>query len=341
MHFLDRISSKRVIIGADLTRAILLGVLVLSTKLTMPLIITIQAICCIAGIFFNAAREDCFSEKLNCLGENSKSYFLAIDNQVMRVMEVAGYGLAFLVIGGFGYRTSYAVDAASFILSALILSFIANSLKQDCGKGILQFKSGISAGIHAVSNSNVLKSSTIVRSITWIGGGIFNIGLLKIASERTPNIDPASVSALWQGALTLGMILGLELAKRNSYSINLFGFCGFGNIIVSVSTMIFAAVTDFRFGLSVMFVYGIGLGINSFGMRNIRLSNTDKSVFARVVAFTNMTAKVAEIFGMMFVITLGNLLTSATLLAISGAIIGVAGVLALHESFKSKTTLAQ
>lgn len=328
MKVLDRLPRKPFILGSDLLRAFLVATLALVPLSSIYYVLAIQGICSVLEILFRSARESYFLDKIECLEPKSQSRFTAIDLWLDRTAEVAGYALSFILVSYFSYQTSYIIDSVTFLFAFFTVLFISSPLesKEECQS---PQNTGIRDGIQAVLSSEVLLRSTLTRALFWGAGGIFNMLMLKIASELITTYQPTSLVAIWDAILTIGMIFGILLAGRLPWfqGRKLFYFCGLGNSMIALSILSLAFLQHLYVLALMMSIYGLGMGFNSFGLRSLRAQFTSKETRGRAIAFTEMVANLTQIFGMLFVIFYSYLGTSKLLYA-SAFIMGLSAWIA-------------
>jgi hypothetical protein len=156
MKWIDQFSSKKILILADLLRAILIAALVIVPAPSISFILSIQTLCTVIEIFFNSSREKLLTTHIDALSAKQQRHYVSLDNQLMTLMEILGFGLGFLLIAGLDYRIAFGVDAFTFILSVLFLLFVEDITLRSAKTSFFDF-SQITQGFQAVFKNKELK----------------------------------------------------------------------------------------------------------------------------------------------------------------------------------------
>jgi hypothetical protein len=331
----DRIDPKKAMIFTDALRVVLLLLIVVS-PLSTVLVLIVQGLCNICEIYFNGSRESVFVRELKKLSAKERERVVAFDNQVLRITELLGFGVAFAFVAVFSYQTIYLVDALTFLLS---IGFLFKVVPEPLAKAD-HVALGIKAGFLAVARSAALSRLTVMRSLFWAAAGMFNVLFIKLASEKVSNFNPVSVVAAWDALLSIGMVFGLYLVQkniRNSSNENpaeYFLSCALGTFAVGSCMALIPLTKSIVLLCVIMLFFGAGMGVNSFAMRRIKQTSCLSGVQARVTTVTDLFKNVSDIAGMLIVIVFSSVSYEKYLYA-SGIVMGLAAIIALGGAWQT------
>jgi MFS family permease len=116
---LDRFSAKNVMVVSDLARAVLIFVMPFLAQAAVGLIYVVAALIGVFSALFNPGQ-------IKLIGELNERRFLVRANSYLGVSrdgaELFGYLLGGVLVTFVGYTLTFSIDAASYLLSALLLS---------------------------------------------------------------------------------------------------------------------------------------------------------------------------------------------------------------------------
>ena len=281
-HVLVGRDQKRVMIPADLAQAILLAAVPIAWAmgwLSVPLLIVIAFLTGIAAVAFGVSG---FAYLPSLVEEHE----LAAANRAVQgsgtMAEVAGSGMAGLLVSWLGPPLAILADSLGYLASALGVA--GNSLHRTSVEPVgREGKSSITTGLKILFQNRYLRALTIHAALYNLAEQIFFLNLVIWAVQQQ---DVSAVgfglalSAAGVGGL-LGTITALHLADRlglgRAFAASLMLSC-----IVPLLTAMWP-LTGLSLALvigAVMFVSGIGLGnanVYSLTLRQIVIPNTQLS----------------------------------------------------------------
>ena len=232
----DRWSRRRVMIAADVSRAVLvLGFLAVTTADRLWLLYVLAFAQSAVGTFFNPARATLVAELVpadRLVAANSLSEMSRV------VAGVAGVGAA----GALASTSSdlsivFVVDAATFVLSAALIALI-----HDSGRGVEARRdsllSEIGAGLRLVFGSGLLVGVVTVGALAMFGLGAVNVLLVPFV------IEDLGVSEAWFGALegaqvvamvASGSLLALLASRARPPTLISIGALGLGTSVAAIA----------------------------------------------------------------------------------------------------------
>lgn len=115
-----------------------------------------------------------------------------------------------VVIARFGVQAAFAVNAATFVVSALVLAGLRSG-RQPADVAVRGW-AGVLAGVHAVPSHPVLARLAVVQVLASLSAGATG-GLLVVLAERWLGVGPAGFGSLL-AAIGFGAALGPALLRR-------------------------------------------------------------------------------------------------------------------------------
>lgn len=202
----DRYPRRGLMLGADLVRALLVIVLVVSHSATTTAFAVAVGVSA-ASLLFNPAAASLVPEVVEpdeLVVANSALWTTAVASQI------ALAPLAGVVIGAFGVGAAFAVNAASYVLSAVFLARLrAGRNPTDLAIG------GWTAareGIAAVRSHPLLARLALVQVLASLSAGATS-GLLVVLAADSLGVGPSGFGLLLS-AIGVGAVLGPALLRR-------------------------------------------------------------------------------------------------------------------------------
>ncbi|SCG74523.1 Predicted arabinose efflux permease, MFS family [Micromonospora inositola] len=207
----DRLPRRAVLVGADLTRALLLASVPLAWAAGLLTLAHLMAVALLAGcatVLFDVAY-------FAAVPEVAPPGRLADANARLEatraVGQTAGPGLAGLLVGALGAPVALLLDVASFVASALFLAGtprLAPRRVPGAG-GVWRDATG---GVRFVLRDPVVRALTLCSGLTnlWHAGFL---AMLLVYAVRELRLPAATVGLLIAGA-NVGYLLGAAVASR-------------------------------------------------------------------------------------------------------------------------------
>lgn len=202
----DRFARRTMMIAADIGRA---GVaLVLAAWPDSVLVAYAVAFgLSLGAIAFNPAASSLLPDVVEAddlVAANSALWTVAVVAQIV-LAPVAG-----VIIGGFGVRIAFGLNAASFVLSAcLLLRLASGRTRADIvGRGWAT----VVAGVATVRSHSLLRRLAVVQILASLSAGATG-GLLVVLAEQRLGVGPGGFGALL-AAIGLGAAIGPTLFRH-------------------------------------------------------------------------------------------------------------------------------
>lgn len=202
----DRLPRRRLMVGADMFRAVVALVLVVladSVGVAYAVAFGLSA----GAVTFNPAASSLLPEVVgddDVVTANSAMWTAAVTGQIA-LAPIAGF-----VIGVWGVEVAFAINAATFLVSALLLIGLrAGRTPADI---VVRGWSGVLAGVQTVRADPLLSRLAIVQLLASSSAGATS-GLLVVLADRWLNVGPGGFGTLL-AAIGVGAATGPLLFRR-------------------------------------------------------------------------------------------------------------------------------
>ena len=202
----DRLPRRRLMVGADLARAAVALVLVAVTA-SVGSAYAVAFGLSAGAVLFNPAAGSLLPEVVGedeVVTANSAMWTTAVTGQIA-LAPLAGF-----VIAAWGVEVAFAINAATFVLSALLLVGLAAG-RQPADLAVRGW-AGVFAGVQAVRGDALLSRLAVVQVLASISAGATS-GLLVVLADRWLGVGPGGFGILL-AAIGAGAALGPLLLRR-------------------------------------------------------------------------------------------------------------------------------
>jgi CRP-like cAMP-binding protein/predicted MFS family arabinose efflux permease len=210
--FVDRYDRRRIMIAADVIRAVLVFLLPFLIPLHVAWLYAIVVLSSAVGQFFDPAHA-------SLLPELASDEELAAANSLMAVSSIGsttiGFAAAGLIASRFPIEWAFYLDAASFLVSAGLILFIKVAPPPVSGKtSVATVARNLRAGLRFVVETPILRSLFIVVVPIFAIFGLHNTLLLPFALRALGATE--FEFGLQQAAESVGIAIGSLLMARLS-----------------------------------------------------------------------------------------------------------------------------
>ena len=258
--FVDRWPLKRTLVSSDLIRGVLCLLLVFSTQIWH--FYAILAAISIVSSFFGPAQGVVIREAVPLHGLRSSN---ALMQQVMFIMRIIGPAGAGVLVGWFGWRSCYYLDAVSFLASATFIGSLTIKRSAQVHKHTAaEDKGAVAKVLHDMMEglSFILHHAGLLFVILALAAGMFIMGCFGplIAVYVRDAIHAGNTIYAWASAMIgIGILLGINLlntvgAKLKNTILIYTGLSGIaiGLVLLTAVTQIWSTLLgDFLIGFSV------------------------------------------------------------------------------------------
>jgi MFS family permease len=211
----DRLSRRTIMLACDLVRAAiqtLIAVLLLTHDMTLPLLIACEAVFGAASAFFGPAADGLVPQTIEAESLPAANALLGMSRNTLNVFGPAVSGLL-VAAAGSGYV--FAIDAASFVASALFLSQLG--VDAPARAPLRSFGSELREGFREVTARTWVRTPIVGFAITNLMFASFLVlgPLVFVAHFPHPSRYWGFVSACGSIGAIAGAFASVKLAPRH------------------------------------------------------------------------------------------------------------------------------
>jgi MFS family permease len=291
--FVDRYDRKKIMIGADLLRAALIFLIPILLPYNVAWLYVIVMLTSSIGTFFSPAFDSVLPEMASDEELTAANSMIAISSFGSTAIGFAASGL----IAAYSIEWAFYIDAATFLLSAFLLSSIKiATLENPEQTNVSTITRNLREGLIYLFNHQVLRSIVFIGFIYALSIGIWNTMLLPFATVALNATE--FEYGLQEGLTSIGFVLGSLLIARYAdrlregqwLSLSLLAMGGFG-IVYALSSSV---------PLAVLFVTITGFmnAPYSVARRTLIQRNTNREMRGRVFGATMTLSTVVMLIGM-------------------------------------------
>ena len=324
----DAAGHRRVMLGADIVRGILLGLVPLLLGLNAPLAFVFAAVF-VSGIcsaIFNPARVSIIP---TLVGNEHLARANSLVYATDRAVEIAG-GLAGGILVATIGSSAFFVDAVTFALSAMLLSRVA---VVELARRLTWSRlfSEAQEGLVLLRRSAVLWSNTVFSLAAQVSNPIINGLTPAFIIQRFAGNDPAvgaveygiSEAAIAAGAVLGSVVLPRYTGRLRKGQLLVIGFAATGTLVLSIALSYSFLATVALFAL--LGVANVAFYVPTVTILQERTApETRARVFGARIALTNLSwlplifvgGALADVFGP------GVLIAAAGAVTLAAALVG-------------------
>lgn len=315
----DRFPRARLMIGADLVRVIIALWLALYHDDLVSIYLATFALST-ATVFFNPAASTLLPLLVDADGvarANSALWSTAVLSQIVLAP------LAGLLVATAGSGPAFAVNAASFLVSATLLwTLRATTSSTDPERRLARGQ--LAAGYHHVTTSRWLSTLGITHVLAALSAGATS-ALLVVLAERHLHIGSADFGILI-ASIGAGAAAGPLLVMRATREVRrprwLFG----PYLLRGVVDLALAVVGSFAGAVALLVGYGIGTSTGNVAYSTTLQTTVPDEVRGRVFAFYDVLWAAARILSVLAGGVLADRLGIASVYALGGCLMLLAGI---------------
>jgi MFS family permease len=283
----DRGDRRRMMIGAELAQGLVMAAL----ALTMPPFAVIVALAFLRAAIATALRPATTSAIPSFVDDAT----LPAANAWLRGGEeganIVGPLMAGSLVPLFGLRVMFAVDAATFLLGALVLVGLPRFQPPPEGAEPDGLIGGTYAGLRYVARHPVARALTVCLFLFVFFAALENVPRPFLA-QRDLGAGALGIGLLWSAA-QLGMVLGLYAMSRFSRRIHLGALLVVGMALYGIGSLFTSASPTIVLAALGQLVSGIGNGLEVGCVDTILQRTIAKPVMGRVLANVYGAANIA------------------------------------------------
>jgi MFS family permease len=324
---IDRFSRKRVLIGADLVRA------ALALSLVWPQGVW-HAYLVAAGLsagstFFNPTVQaviPALTTEDQRLAANSVSWSTG------RLVQILASAVAGGLIGFLGTRPAFALNAASFAASALLIATLAipphaGQLGEGTKRGLASYAGDAWEGLRYAAHDRFVSRLLLVQSLASLAVGATS-ALLIVLAERHLHL-PASGFAWLIAAIGVGALLGPLIPNTLATDYRDARWLFVPYVIRGIGDVLLAVVTQLPLALFILFVYGLNTSTGIVVFNSAVQGAVPDAVRGRTFTLLDMSWNAARLLSLALGGVLVDLIGIRPVYWIGGGLLAVAGLLGL------------
>jgi MFS family permease len=285
----SRFNRKLVMICGDLSQAAALAVLLLAPAGARPALL--YAVAVVAGVGGTLSGVALRSSIPAIVGQDQRVRANGLLNTGRSLAMVAGFASAGIVVSAFGFRCAFAVDGATFLVSAANLSRLPLRMRtsevaaQPAGGGWIS----PAIGLRILRATPVLLVMIAIRAVDGFGSASHNVGLPVYSTALSPAHPAAFVSEFWSvwavGNILMQRVLVRHLHKSGR-SIGEYAF-SIGTILMSSAFILAFTGPPLAVGVVIALAAGMADGFtdNAYVSRLQTLPDEDRGY---VFGFSSM-----------------------------------------------------
>jgi DHA3 family macrolide efflux protein-like MFS transporter len=255
---IDRWPRQRMMILSDLGGVVAFGAL--------PFVHSPGGICAVSAFAgFSAAffRPGCYSAIPNLLPEDAVMAGNALMQGVENLCTLLGPVLAALGVITIGAHSVYALNALSFLFSALLLVRIGNRLQSDVPARIGRAHwREVRSGFSLVRDNTYLSSIFLIWSWATLAYTGINVAEIVLAKSPDQGYGTGSLGfGIFVAASALGSVVGSVVAKWFIDRLGVYGGYRASFLITAAGVAVCAVSPGLVIGCAGAVVYGIGNGV--------------------------------------------------------------------------------
>lgn len=316
----DRLPRRRLMVGADLLRAAVALVLVAMPD-SVGVAYAVAFGLSVGAVVFNPAAGSLLPEVVDeddVVTANSAMWTAAVTGQIA-LAPLAGF-----VVAAWGVEIAFAINAATFLVSALLL--IGLRAGRTPAEIAVRGWSGVLAGVQTVRADPLLARLAVVQVLASMSAGATS-GLLVVLADRWLGVGPGGFGALL-GAIGIGAAAGPLLLRRFITAGDkrwLFGpFAVRGGVDLTLATVANPAVAG-----GALVVYGMSTSSGMVAYQSTLQTLVPAETRGRAFAFYDVLWNSARLLSLAIGGVLVDIVDVRIVYLLSGGLLFVAAVVGL------------
>jgi putative nucleotidyltransferase with HDIG domain len=317
----DRFNRQRVMVLADVFRAILTITIPFWALRWLPGVFVSVFLISLASTFFNPAKQAIIP---NLVPENLLVRANSLVQSSERTMELVGYALAGAIAGAISWIPLFLIDAATYIFSAVTLLGVPDALRNARQKEVT-LRRDIAEGMRFIIRSPILRSTMALTAMTGLFAGM-TFPTLVVLALRDLHAGAGGyglLEAVIGGGAILGAFAAPQLMARYRAGILiLVGIAGFG-----ASYALTGLLSSLTFAFAFLFVCGVASTIYYVPLISVTQREAPDYIRGRVMASRFLLAQAGLLVGMAVAGPLTDRLGAQLVFVAAGTLLVVAAAL--------------
>jgi putative nucleotidyltransferase with HDIG domain len=326
----DRFNRQRVMISADIVRAVLTVTIPFLAINWLPGVFVAVALVATASTFFNPAKQALIP---NLVPANLlvKANGLVVSSE--RAMELLGYSLAGIIAGAISWAPLFLIDAATYLFSAVTLLAVPDLLRSAAGRQ-LRIMQDIIEGGRFILRSPILRSTMSLTAMGAFFGGL-TVPTLIVLAYGPLQAGPSGYGLL-EAVIGGGAIVGAVAAPQliRGFRAGLLILAGVAG--VGLSYALTGLSGSFAFAITFLFCCGVASTVYLIPLISLTQRDSPDYVRGRVMSTRFLIAQAGLLGGMAVAGPLNDRLGAPLVFVTAGTLLVCAALVGL--AFKNLRT---
>jgi DHA3 family macrolide efflux protein-like MFS transporter len=292
--FVDRFDRRRIMVAADLIRAVLVFSIPFLVPLNIAWLYVIVALSSAVGQFFDPAHE-------SVLPEVASEQELAAANSLMAISSfgatAVGFAASGLIAAAADIRWAFYLDAVTFLVSAVcILMLRIKPLPAQERASVRMVLRNVQTGVRFLVGTPILRSLFMVSVPVLVAFGLSNALLLPFASRALGANE--FQYGIQEGMTSLGFVAGALLMAGLFDRMREGPWIAISYIGMGLMGILYSMAVSVPVAIVILTVSGFLNSPSSIGRRLVIQRNTPREMRGRVNSAFFVTRDVLFIIGM-------------------------------------------
>ena len=316
----DRFNRQRVMVSADLVRAILTVTIPFWALNWLPGVFVAVFLVATASTLFTPAKQAIVP---NVVPQNLlvKANSLVLSSE--RAMELLGYSAAGIIAAAISWVPLFLIDAATYLFSAATLLGVPDLVRRAKDQPLRIFHD-VAEGMRFISTSPILRSTLALTAMAALFGGM-TFPTLVFLAEDTLRAGPAGyglLEAVIGGGAVVGALIAPRLMSRYRAGILILaGVAGFG-----ASYLLTGLLGSLAFAVIFLFIVGAANTIMVVPLISVTQRETPDYIRGRVMSSRFLLVQAGLLGGMAIAGPLSDRIGAPMVFATSGFLLIVAAL---------------
>ncbi len=292
--FVDRIERKRIMMAADLIRAVLVALIPFAIQIDVSLLYVIVLLSATVGQFFDPAMD-------STLPEVATDEELTAANSLMAISSFGSTAIGFaasgLLASAFSIDLAFYIDSLTFLFSALCVFMIrVPAVKVEESTSVAVVVANLKTGVKYLFSNRILRALLFTGMPVFFSFGLWNVLLLPFALKALHATE--FEYGLQEGLTSLGFVAGSLLIARLSDRLRegqwiVMSFVGMG-----LAGVLYGLSSNIPLAILLVMISGFLNAPSSIVRRTMIQRNTQREVRGRVSSAYAVTRDVVFLLGM-------------------------------------------
>jgi MFS family permease len=292
--FVDRYDRKKIMITADILRAILIMLIPLLAPFNVIWLYVIVMLTSAIGQFFDPAHESILPEVASDEDLSAANSLIAISSFGSTAI---GFAAAGLIASAANINWAFYVDAITFVISAICVYLIrVKTIQAEEETSVAVVIKNLRAGVRQLFNTPVLRSLFSVQVVVLISFGLSNTLLLPFALKALKATE--FEYGLQEGLTSIGFVLASLLMAKVFDRLQTGAWLAISFLGMGLIGIVYSFLNSVPLAIALIAFSGFFNAPSSIGRRVIVQRNTPPEMRGRVSSAFFVARDVLFLIGM-------------------------------------------